>query len=108
MAVRFSEEQIREATSARVANSGAQRSYDAVCTDTRQLSAGCLFVALEGERFDAHDFLMDAVAKGAAGAVVNRGKQLPAQLPRDFALYEVEDTLAALGGLARYHRRRFK
>ena len=36
-----------------------------VSTDTRTVAAGNLFVALRGERFDAHEFLADAVAKGA-------------------------------------------
>ena len=36
-----------------------------VTRDTRQVTAGCLFVALKGERFDAHDFAADAVAAGA-------------------------------------------
>ncbi|HTF84261.1 MAG TPA: Mur ligase domain-containing protein, partial [Cellvibrio sp.] len=39
-------------------------SFSRVTTDTRQLQAGDLFVALRGERFDAHDFLADAAAKG--------------------------------------------
>ena len=107
MAVRFSEAQLCDATGARVVRAGAQRSYEAVCTDTRALAKGCLFVALQGERFDAHDFLMDAVAGGAAAALVQAGRPLPA-LPRDFGVFEVPDTLAALGGLARFHRRRFK
>src|SRR5207248_3179170 len=47
--------------------------YDRVSTDTRQISAGDLFVALKGDRFDAHDFLADAKGKGAAAAVVPRG-----------------------------------
>jgi len=60
-----------------------------------------LFVALKGERFDAHDFLAQAKAAGAAGAVVRRGTPAVAGLP----LFEVVDTLAALGLLARARRR---
>ncbi|HEY6100029.1 MAG TPA: Mur ligase domain-containing protein, partial [Anaeromyxobacter sp.] len=41
-----------------------------VSTDTRTIAPGSLFVALRGERFDAHDFLGEAAAKGAAAAVV--------------------------------------
>ena len=48
---------------------GADRTIDAVTTDTRKLTPGCLFVALKGERFDAHDFA--ATAKdGGAGALL--------------------------------------
>ena len=46
--------------------------FGRVSTDTRTIESGDLFVALAGERFDAHDFLKDAVAKGATGLVVSR------------------------------------
>jgi UDP-N-acetylmuramoyl-tripeptide--D-alanyl-D-alanine ligase len=64
-------------------------------------------VALEGERFDAHQFLADAQQKGAAGAVVKAGKPLPKLVP-GFGLLEVPDTLAGLGALGRYHRAQFQ
>src|SRR5438445_571631 len=75
--------------------------FTGVSTDTRGLTGGELFVALKGERFDAHDFLAQARAQGAAGAVVRRGTPPVAGLPR----FEVEDTLDALGRLARARRR---
>lgn len=40
---------------------GGDRAIDAVTTDTRKVTAGCLFIALKGERFDAHDFVADAL-----------------------------------------------
>jgi UDP-N-acetylmuramoyl-tripeptide--D-alanyl-D-alanine ligase len=107
MAVRFSEEQVVEATGGRRLRAGSRSSYEAVCTDSRKLLPGCLFVALQGERFDAHQFLPEVFAGGAAGAVVEKGKAL-SELPAHVGLFEVENTLYALGGLARYHRRRFK
>jgi UDP-N-acetylmuramoyl-tripeptide--D-alanyl-D-alanine ligase len=75
--------------------------FSGISTDTRSLTGGELFVALKGERFDAHDFLAQAQAKGAAAAVVRRRTPPVAGLPR----FEVEDTLAALGLLARARRR---
>ena len=45
---------------------GGDLSLDAVTTDTRKLTPGCLFVALKGERFDAHDFAEQA-KEGWAG-----------------------------------------
>jgi len=77
--------------------------FTGVETDTRHLTPGTLFVALKGDRFDAHAFLDQAKAKGAAAAVVRRGTPAVAGLP----FFEVEDTLAALGLLARARRRRF-
>ncbi|HEY8209304.1 MAG TPA: UDP-N-acetylmuramoyl-tripeptide--D-alanyl-D-alanine ligase, partial [Myxococcaceae bacterium] len=107
MAVRFSEDQVVKATGAHKVQSGAVASYTSVATDTRTLGPGSLFVALQGERFDAHEFLKDAVARGAAGALIKEGSKLPA-LPRDFGIFTVSDTLFGLGALARFHRARFK
>jgi UDP-N-acetylmuramoyl-tripeptide--D-alanyl-D-alanine ligase len=73
-----------------------------VWTDTRTIEPGDLFVALEGERFDAHDFLRDAVEKGAAGLVVSDGRRAAGL---GVPVYEVRDTLVALGALGTYHRR---
>src|SRR5690606_7559408 len=77
-----------------------------VSTDSRSVAAQNLFVALVGERFDGHRFVAAAAEKGAAAAVVARGAELP-PLPAGFGVVEVDDTLAALGALARTHRRRF-
>ncbi|MET0403776.1 MAG: UDP-N-acetylmuramoyl-tripeptide--D-alanyl-D-alanine ligase [Cystobacter sp.] len=106
MAVQFSDEQVARVVGA-TRRGGPTADFQAVCTDTRALTPGCLFVALQGERFDAHDFVDQAARGGAAGAVVKRGRALPA-LPEGFALYEVEDTLAALGALGHAHRERFR
>jgi UDP-N-acetylmuramoyl-tripeptide--D-alanyl-D-alanine ligase len=93
-------------TSARVARAlatddpGGGR-FTGVGTDTRTLPDGALFVALRGERFDAHDFLDEARARGARAAVVRHGTPAVDGL----VLFEVDDTLAALGRLA-WDRRR--
>src|SRR5262245_10233737 len=107
MAARFTDEQVVQATGATRRGGKPAAEFPAVCTDTRALVPGCLFVALQGERFDAHDFLGQAASGGAAGAVVKKGRALP-QLPEGFALYEVGDTLAALGALGHAHRERFR
>ena len=74
-----------------------------ISTDTRALAAGDLFVALKGERFDAHDFLAEARARGAGAAVVRRGTTPVPGLP----YFEVDDPLVALGALGRARRRAF-
>ena len=93
-------------TSARVAEAlgvraPAKLSFGGVATDTRELRPGALFVALKGDRFDAHAFLDQARAKGASAAVVRRGTPAVDGLP----YFEVADTLDALGLLARARRR---
>jgi len=88
---------------------GDGRAFAGVSTDTRTLREGDLFVALRGPSFDGHAFLDAAASAGAAGAVVERGAvPSPAALVEDFLLYEVTDTLEALGALARYRRRALK
>lgn len=68
-----------------------------VSTDTRQVQRGALFVALRGERFDAHDFLAEAKAAGASAFVVSDAtKAAGLGVPT----YVVSDTLVALGQLA--------
>jgi len=73
-----------------------------VHTDTRSLAAGDLFVALKGERFDAHDFLPQARAAGAAAAIARAGLEAA-----ELSGIEVPDTLVALGALAAGWRSRF-
>ncbi|MCV9878409.1 UDP-N-acetylmuramoyl-tripeptide--D-alanyl-D-alanine ligase [Brenneria izbisi] len=71
---------------------------DEVSTDTRKLSAGCLFIALKGEKFDAHDYALDAVKNGAAALLVS--KRLPVEAPQLL----VPDTRLALGKLGAWVR----
>jgi UDP-N-acetylmuramoyl-tripeptide--D-alanyl-D-alanine ligase len=77
-----------------------ERPITRVSTDTRTVGSGDLFVALQGENFDAHDFVKDAVAKGAGAVVVSRP-----MADLGVPVIEVSDTLAALGALGRYRRR---
>ena len=78
------------------------RAFERVHTDTRTLRAGDLFVALKGERFDAHDFLPQARAAGAVAAIGTHGV---AEAGLDGLV--VEDSLEALQALATGWRRRF-
>ena len=80
-----------------------QHDYAGICTDTRSLREGELFVALKGERFDAHDFLSDARLAGVGAVVVRKGTP---PWP-GFDWFEVDDTLVALGKLARFRRDAF-
>lgn len=75
--------------------------YHGVCTDTRALAPGCVFIALRGERFDGHSFAAAAAAAGAGLVIVDHA------LPLDVGQLVVPDTLIALGQLAGYHRRRW-
>ncbi len=75
--------------------------YSGISTDTRAIGEGSLFVALTGDRFDAHEFLEQAARAGARGAVVRHGTGRTPGL----VLYHVEDTRFALGELAHARRK---
>ncbi|MDB5294335.1 MAG: UDP-N-acetylmuramoyl-tripeptide--D-alanyl-D-alanine ligase, partial [Phycisphaerales bacterium] len=79
---------------------------EAVCTDTRHMSPRSVFVALRGERFDAHDHLAAARAGGAIAAVVERVPAGFVPPPPGFHLIRVANTYAALGAAARFVRQR--
>lgn len=68
--------------------------------DSRTVAFGQLFWAINGDRFDGHDFVQAARTRGAIGAVVQRGKADDSAGPR----IEVKDTLEALSRFARWHR----
>ncbi len=82
---------------------GADLNLEGVSTDTRAIAKGSLFVALAGERFDAHDFLAQAAAGGAAAVLISDESKLPAGLPA----IVVADTRLALGLLAAAWRAQF-
>lgn len=92
------------------AGTASPERWSGVATDTRDALAGRLFVALKGLRFDAHDFLRQAVDAGAAGLLVSEGPW--ARIGGRDAVGEgvdvlvVPDSMVGLGDLARAHRRR--
>jgi UDP-N-acetylmuramoyl-tripeptide--D-alanyl-D-alanine ligase len=80
---------------------GEDRPYGCVCTDSRTLKPGALFVALRGPNFDGATFVQAAAAQGAIGALVERAT--PGALPQVL----VPNTLRALQELARNWRADF-
>ena len=84
----------------------ASQSYPGVSTDTRHIKPEQIFVALRGERYDAHDHLSSAVENGAKLLIVDRDVELELQHAGTLVL-KVACTLKALGDLARFHRLRW-
>ncbi len=84
----------------------SKTSYSGVCTDTRKIMAGQLYVALKGPHFDGHDFVADAISKGAVAVVVSHdmsnklSSKLPLDPARNIPQIVVADTQQALGLLA--------
>jgi UDP-N-acetylmuramoyl-tripeptide--D-alanyl-D-alanine ligase len=81
---------------------GGDATFTGVCTDSRSLRSGDLFVALVGERFDGHNFLAEAITAGAAAAMLSQ--RVNTSLP--YLL--VDDTRLGLGRFAAFWRRQFK
>lgn len=81
---------------------GSDGNYQRICTDSRNLRSGDLFIALRGERFDAHDFLAAAESLGASALVVES-----ASSARTIPQIVVADTTLALGDIARAYRQSF-
>lgn len=75
--------------------------FQGISTDTRTLVPGNLYVAIRGEQFDGHDFVAEALKKGASAALVSR--QVNSAIPQ----LVVNDTLAAFGKISQIWRQRF-
>ncbi|MDY0220407.1 MAG: UDP-N-acetylmuramoyl-tripeptide--D-alanyl-D-alanine ligase [Desulfobacterium sp.] len=85
--------------------------FEGVSTDSRSIDARDLFVALRGELFDGHTFIPDLVKRGIKGFVVEKnfpgqnGQEISDRGP-DVVFFRVDNTLTALGALARFQRLR--
>lgn len=95
-------EDILAATGGRVAKPGKSARYGDIVTDSKLVKRDSIFVALKGERHDAHRFVGDAVRHGAACVIIHRS--LPAATLGAATAVRVGDTLRALGDLAHYRR----
>ncbi|MBQ8762877.1 MAG: UDP-N-acetylmuramoyl-tripeptide--D-alanyl-D-alanine ligase [Clostridia bacterium] len=92
----------KEAAAAVNSSSALEGKFDCVCTDTRKITPGSLFIAIKGENFDGHDFAAKAIENGAKAVICEK----------DCGLGEnqilVESTRQALLDLAGYYRSLFK
>jgi UDP-N-acetylmuramoyl-tripeptide--D-alanyl-D-alanine ligase len=78
---------------------------DTICTDTRQMKPGSLFIALRGENFDGHAYLQQAATGGAIAALV---EEPPTQPIANLTLIQVPNTRLAMGKLAAHCRRQMR
>ena len=102
-AAAFDLAEVLTATGGELATLGAWTRFSGVTTDTRVLRAGDLFVAIRGDTHDGHEFLAEAAHQGAGAVVVEPAH---AHATPGCGVIVVRDTLAALGDLAVFHRRR--
>jgi len=76
---------------------------DGISKDTRKKSVNALYLPIAGERFDGHDFLLDAIKQGCAATIWQEGKELPAGLPEDFPVLYTSDTIEFLQKISKYY-----
>lgn len=110
--MKLSEQDLLKIAHVQAVDFGGRKSLSltGVTIDSRSVRPGDLFVALKGERVDGHDFITKAIEAGAAAVVLgrawtSRNEALMLSLPVPRLV--VEDTVKALGELARVYRRKF-
>jgi UDP-N-acetylmuramoyl-tripeptide--D-alanyl-D-alanine ligase len=99
-------EDLLAATGGRLLQPTAVTSFRGAAVDSRQVTPGCCFVALRGERVDGHDYVGEAIVRGASVALVEHRVDLPRDVSDDVALVQVGDSLLALQELAAWWRGR--
>ena len=98
--------EVLDATEGRLLRGDAEKPVQGISIDSRNLRPGEAFVAIRGDRFDGHQFLLDAVHRGASCLVVSQPPML-SNGASSIPTILVDDTKEALGDLACFHRRRF-
>lgn len=100
--------EIVKATGGEIVRGKADTVISGITTDSRAVAAGNLFIALAGEKFNGHDFLASAVRDGAAAVLIQKNEAGRLSLLQDSILaVAVDDTLRALGDIARRRRKMF-
>jgi len=104
-------EDIQKAISGKLLRGDKNTIFSGINIDSRRIDKGDLFWALKGERFDGHDFVLDAINTGAFGAVIEKSyaKKILQSLKEapNAVIISVQDTLKALGDLAKWWRNQY-
>ena len=103
--------EITNATNGILFREGKVKVVRGICTDTRKIKKGELYLAIKGNNFDGHDFVVEAVNKGASGVIICQAQLKPQVFSRssnpDPTIITVVDTVVALANLANYYRKKF-
>lgn len=106
----YSGREIMEATNGTLLMGDAAQVFADVSTDTRDPQVGKLFIPLQGPRFDGHNFIPAAVRSGAAGLLIREGEEYRLREIEGqgaVTVISVRDTLAALGDVSHFWRKKF-
>jgi UDP-N-acetylmuramoyl-tripeptide--D-alanyl-D-alanine ligase len=95
-------EEITQVTFGQLRQEGLKDRIKSFSINSRSVKPGTVFIAIQGQRFDGHDFLEESIAKGAVGVIVTRAVTVPSGV---FVL-QVDDTTRAMGDIAQAIRQR--
>ncbi|NLW28196.1 UDP-N-acetylmuramoyl-tripeptide--D-alanyl-D-alanine ligase [Acetivibrio saccincola] len=95
--------EILNATEGKLLSGRDDSTFSGISTDSRNIKEGDLFIPLKGERFDGHDYVEEALAKGAFGALTEKDIEPDGEK----VIIKVDDTLKALRLIAAFYRSKF-
>jgi UDP-N-acetylmuramoyl-tripeptide--D-alanyl-D-alanine ligase len=101
----FKVAELISATGGRIIRAGRCTDVRTISIDSRAIQGDEAFLAIPGNNFDGHDFIPQVLRKGIGCVIVQKGRRVAR--PGNATVIEVPDTVAALGAVARFHRRRF-
>ena len=95
---------ILNAVDGKLLQKGCIEKFNHITIDTREVKKNSIFVAIKGEKYNANEFLIQAIKNGAALCIIDELKYNEADLPEDTAVIVVEDTRKALLNLAEFYK----
>lgn len=107
----FTVREILEATAGRLIRGDLKGKVSGVSIDSRTVRPNELFVAIKGSHFDGHNFITQAIQRGAGAILFSNSRyktSISARQADSISILKVKDTVWALSALAGYHRERFK
>jgi len=105
--IKITLEDLFDLPTAELINPDGYKAVTSVSTDTRNIKKASMFVALKGKNFDGHNFINDAVKKGASAVVVNKSA-LKKIGDINVPVIAVKDTTIALGNIAKIWRNKYE
>lgn len=102
----FTLDELIKVSDARVMGRENNSRLKGISLDSRTIKSGQAFLAIKGDRFDGHDFIAEAVKRGARAVILQRPESVPHK-PKGAAFLIVRDTIKALADIAGFQRNRF-
>lgn len=103
----FSINELLEATGGRLVNKARQGSIRGISIDSRRIKPQEAFIAIKGSNFDGHNFIAEALRKGASCVIRETAFPRIKKKIKNAVFIEVRDTIKALGDIARFQRKKF-